>query len=113
MLFSTVGSLFLVSIFIGILTNSIDDRIQSLRKGRSFVIEQGHTLILGWSAKIFGIISELVIANENQKNLRIVILADMDKVEMEDEIRAQVKHPKNTRIVCRTAVRSTWSTWIS
>ena len=102
MLFSTVGSLFLVSIFIGILTNSIDGRIQNLRKGRSFVIEHGHTLILGWSSKIFGILSELVIANENQRNACIVILADMDKVEMEDAIRTKLKHTKNTRIVCRT-----------
>jgi voltage-gated potassium channel Kch len=102
MLFSTVGSLFLVSIFIGILTNSIDGRIQNLRKGRSFVIEHDHTLILGWSSKIFAIISELVIANENRKNACIVILADKDKVEMEDEIRVKVKHLHNTRVVCRT-----------
>jgi voltage-gated potassium channel Kch len=102
MLFSTVGSLFLVSIFIGILTNTIDGRIQNLRKGRSYVIEHGQTLILGWSPKIFAIISELVIANENRKNACIVILADKDKVEMEDEIRAKVKHLLNTRVVCRT-----------
>jgi voltage-gated potassium channel Kch len=102
MFFSTVGSLFLVSIFIGILTNSIDGRIQNLRKGRSFVIEHDHTLILGWSPKIFAIISELVIANQNHKDACIVILADKDKVEMEDAIRAQVKHFQTTRIVCRT-----------
>jgi ion channel POLLUX/CASTOR len=102
MLFATFGSLLLVSIFIGILTNAIDNRIQNLRKGRSFVIEHGHTLILGWSSKIFTILSELVIANENQKNARIVILADKDKVEMEDEIRAKVGHTRNTRVICRT-----------
>ena len=102
MLVSTVGSLFLVSIFIGILTNSIDNRIQNLRKGRSFVIEHDHTLILGWSSKIFAIVSELVTANENRKNACIVILADRDKVEMEDELRARVKHLRNTRVVCRT-----------
>jgi voltage-gated potassium channel Kch len=73
-----------------------------LRKGKSFVIEDNHTLILGWSSKIFTIISELVIANESQKNPRIVILADIDKTEMEDEIRNKIENLKNTKIICRS-----------
>jgi voltage-gated potassium channel Kch len=73
-----------------------------LRKGRSFVVEENHTLILGWSSRIFLIISELVIANENQTKPRIVILAGKDKVEMEEELRAKVPDTKNTRVVCRS-----------
>lgn len=102
MLFATFGSLFLVSIFIGILTNAIDHRVQDLRKGRSTVLENGHTLILGWSPQIFTVISELVIANANETRSCIAVLADKDKVEMEDEIRAKVTHLGKTRIVCRT-----------
>ncbi len=102
MLFMTFGSLFLVSIFIGILTNAIDHRIQDLRKGHSFVVEQDHTLILGWSPQIFTILSELIEANANRARACIVVLADKDKVEMEDEIRAQVGATRNTRVVCRT-----------
>ena len=102
MLFATLSSLLLVSILIGILTNAIDSRIQNLRKGRSFVIERNHILILGWSPKIFGSISELVVANLHQKKPRIVVLADKDKVEMEDEIRARVAHTRNTRVICRS-----------
>ena len=102
MFFATLGSLFLVSIFIGILTNAIDHRIQELRKGHSTVLESGHTLILGWSSQVFTIISELVIANANQRYSCITILADKDKVEMEDEIRAKVPHTGRTRIVCRS-----------
>ena len=78
MLFATMGSLLLVSIFIGILTNAIDHRLQQLRKGRSRVIETNHTLILGWSPKVFSILSELVIANENQVKPRVVVLAVPD-----------------------------------
>ncbi|MCX6297187.1 MAG: hypothetical protein NTX97_14240, partial [Bacteroidetes bacterium] len=83
----TIGGIFIFSALIGVLSNGINDKLEQLRKGRSFVIEKDHTLILGWSSKVFTIISELVIANQNQKNPRIVILADKDKVEMEDEIR--------------------------
>jgi ion channel POLLUX/CASTOR len=97
----TFGGIFIFSALIGVLSNGINDKIENLRKGRSFVIETDHTLILGWSSKVFPIISELVIANENQKRPRIVILADMDKVEMEDEIRSQLADLKNTKVICR------------
>jgi len=66
------------------------------------VVEEGHTVILGWSAQVFSIISELVAANENQRRPRIVVMGEKDKVEMEDEIRANVPDTKNTRVVCRT-----------
>ncbi len=102
MLVVTLGGIFLVSTLIGILTSGIEAKLDDLRKGRSFVVEQNHTLILGWSPQVFTIISELVQANANQKNPRIVILADKDKVEMEDEIRTQVPQTGKTRIVCRT-----------
>lgn len=102
MLLVTLGSLFIVSILIGTLTNGIEAKVEDLRKGRSRVIESGHTLILGWSPQIFTVLSELMIANENQKNARIVILADKDKVEMEDELRDRVKITGSTRIICRS-----------
>jgi ion channel POLLUX/CASTOR len=102
MLSVTVGGIFIVSLLISVLSNGLQSKLEELRKGRSFVVEENHTLILGWSSRIFLIISELVIANENQKNPRVVILADRDKVEMEEEIRAKVGNTKNTRIVCRS-----------
>lgn len=97
----TLGGIFIISTLIGVLGTGIEGKLEELRKGKSFVIEQNHTLILGWSSKIFTIISELVIANENSKNPRIVVLADMDKVEMEDGIRDRVQDLKNTRVICR------------
>jgi ion channel POLLUX/CASTOR len=98
----TVGSLFMVSILIGILSNEIEARVDALRRGRSKVLENEHTVILGWSNQVFTIISELVIANENRKSgAVVVVLADKDKVEMEDEIRARIPRTKNTRIICR------------
>ncbi|MBI5489313.1 MAG: NAD-binding protein [Deltaproteobacteria bacterium] len=98
----TLGGVFIVSTLIGVLTSGIEAKVDELRKGRSKVIERDHTLILGWSPKIFSIISELVEANANRTKPRIVILADKDKVEMEDEVRSRVPDTKNTKVVCRT-----------
>ena len=98
----TVGGIFILSILIGVITSGIETRLEHLRKGRSLVVEEGHTIILGWAPQVFSIISELVIANENKKDSCIVILADKDKVEMEDEIRDRAGKTGKTRIVCRT-----------
>ncbi len=102
MMFITFGSIFMVSIFIGILTNVIDSRVQNLRKGRSNVIEHDHTLVIGWSPQVFTIIAELVEANANVDNPCVVVLADRDKIEMEDDIRTHLPTTRNTRVVCRT-----------
>ncbi|HEX6637419.1 MAG TPA: hypothetical protein VF033_07165 [Steroidobacteraceae bacterium] len=102
MMVVTIGGIFIVSILIGTITSGLEARLAELRKGRSRVIEQGFTLILGWSSKVFSIIGELLIANENQQDPCIVILSDRDKIEMEDEIRAKFPSTRNTRIICRS-----------
>ncbi|WP_422361495.1 CASTOR/POLLUX-related putative ion channel [Reichenbachiella sp.] len=98
----TLVGVVVLSTLIGLVSNGILTKLEDLRKGRSFVIERDHTLILGWSSKIFTIISELIEANENLKEGVIVILAEKDKVEMEDEIRLKVGDTANTRVICRT-----------
>ena len=102
MLFMTLVGIFVVSLLIGILNNGIEERIQELRKGRSLVVEENHTVILGWSEQVFAIVTELVMANENRPRACVAILADKYKVEMEDEIRDKVPNTKTTRVVCRT-----------
>ena len=101
MLVITMGGIFVVSSLIGVLTSGIESKLDELRKGRSFVVEERHTVILGWSSQIFTIISELMAANANQSRSCIAILAEKDKVEMEDEIRAKVGPTGRTRLVCR------------
>ena len=98
----TLAGIFIVSALIGVLTSGLESKMDELRKGRSFVIEKDHVLILGWSSSIFTIISELVVANSNQRKPRIVVLAEKDKVEMEEEIRSKVGSTKNTKVICRT-----------
>ncbi len=98
----TIGGIFIISTLIGVLNNGIESHLDKLREGKSFVIEKNHTLILGWSSKIFTIISELQIANENVKKPRIVILANREKVEMESEIRSAFPKLKQLKIICRS-----------
>ncbi|HYF63507.1 MAG TPA: hypothetical protein VD886_11880, partial [Herpetosiphonaceae bacterium] len=98
----TMGGIFIVSILIGILTSGIEGRLELLRKGRSLVIENQHTVILGWSSQVFEVVSELIVANRNQRRSTIVIMAEKDKVEMEDELRDKIEDFGRTKLVCRT-----------
>lgn len=101
MLVVTVGGLIIVASLIGIISSAFDSKIEDLRKGRSRVLESDHTLILGWSQKVIPIVREICIANETGRRSAIVILADRDKVEMEDEIKAHLGHRNRTRIIVR------------
>ncbi|HET6938464.1 MAG TPA: hypothetical protein VFI19_07665 [Nocardioides sp.] len=102
MLALTLGGLFIVSALIGVLATGIDSKLADLRRGRSIVLEKDHTVILGWSESIFTIISELTLANESRRDPVIVILADMDKVDMEDELKVKVPERRGTKIICRS-----------
>jgi voltage-gated potassium channel Kch len=102
MLAVTIGGIFIVSTLIGVLSSGIEAKLDELRKGRSQVLEDDHTIILNWSPSIFDIVSELVVANKSRKRPRIVIMAARDKVEMEDEIAAKVADLGNTRVICRS-----------
>ncbi len=102
MLIITLAGILVFSILIGLLTTGLQDMMDSLRKGRSKVIENNHTIILGWSDQIFTIISELIEANSNLKKSCIVVMGNKDKIEMDDEIRSRIPDTGHTRIVCRT-----------
>jgi hypothetical protein len=102
MLGITIGGIFIVSTLIGVLTSGVESKLDDLRKGRSLVLEEGHTLLLGWSDQVFTILRELKVANESEPKSCVVILADKDKVEMEDEVRSKVGNTGKMRIVCRT-----------
>jgi voltage-gated potassium channel Kch len=99
---ATLGGIFIVAALIGIINTGLEGKLDELRKGRSKVIEQDHTVILGWSPQIFSVLSELILANESRRNQCIVVLADQDKVEMEDAIHQRLPDTKTTRIVCRS-----------
>jgi Trk K+ transport system NAD-binding subunit len=102
MLAVTLGGVFVVSALIGVLSAGVEGKLEDLRKGRSVVLEEGHTVILGWSPQAFTIISELVIANENQRRPAIAVLADQDILEMEEAVGTRIPDMKNTRLIFRS-----------
>ncbi|CAF2697164.1 unnamed protein product [Rotaria sp. Silwood2] len=93
--------LVIVAILIGAIVTFMDEKLNELKKGHTTVIEKNHTIILGWSPKIFDIINELIIANENRRNPSIVILTSKDNNEVQYIIKDKINNSKNTRIIYR------------
>jgi len=90
------------SALIAFLTTALDQAIAHLKKGHSQVLESGHTLILGWGPRVVEMLRELVEANASEKNSVVVILAEEEKEEMDEYLRANFTERKNTRIVTRS-----------
>jgi voltage-gated potassium channel Kch len=104
MLLVTLVGIFVLSTLIGIINNGIQGRLEELRKGRSRVIESGHTVILGWSQQIHTVVAELIEANANQRRRVIVIMAERDPAAMEEEIRSRLAPggSRTSRLVFRS-----------
>jgi hypothetical protein len=98
----TLSGVLVFSALIGLITSAIEAKVGSLRRGRSQVVVSDHTLILGWSAKLAPLISELCVANENLSRRSIVVLAPRDALEMDEQLRADVPDRLGTTVVCRT-----------
>ncbi|MFD1937474.1 potassium transporter TrkA [Nonomuraea mangrovi] len=102
MFIGSLAGIFIVSILVGLLSNGLKQKIDRLRRGRSMVAESGHTVVLGWSDQIFTIVGELVKAHASQRGSVIAVMADRDKLDMEEEIRERIGDTGRTRLVCRT-----------
>ncbi|WP_409235502.1 CASTOR/POLLUX-related putative ion channel [Streptomyces sp. PA5.6] len=96
------GGIFLMSTLIPVISAGLQNQLARLRRGRSAVVESGHTVVLGWSPHVHAVLSELVEANRNQRRACVTILAEQDRPEMEAAIRERVGHTATTRVVCRT-----------
>ncbi|MCA8993669.1 MAG: hypothetical protein KDA88_16895 [Planctomycetaceae bacterium] len=96
----------MLSSLIAFITTALDRKLALLRRGHSKVIEEDHTLILGWNERITEILRELVMANESEDDPVVVILADKDKEEMDEYLALYMPDTKNTRVVTRSGVES-------
>merc|ERR1711865_1072573 len=72
------------SMLVNFLGDALDSRMEALFEGRSRVLEENFTLILGWSDKVLPLVNQLCLANESDNGAPIVILADvMSKPDMD------------------------------
>ena len=98
--------LVLFSSTVAFITSVFEAKLAELRRGRSMVLENDHTIILGFGDRILEIIRELIEANESEPDAAIVILADQDKETMDNIIRDNITEFQTTRIITRSGVET-------
>lgn len=98
---ATLSGVGVVALLIGLVSSTIGDKIEDLRKGRSPVIDEGHTLLLGFNEKVFAILRELREANSNLNHASVVILSETDKEEVENAVKERMGDMGPTRVVVR------------
>jgi len=97
----TLFGLLIAGTLIGIIAAGVEDRIDSMRRGRSTVIESGHLVILGGSPRLPVIIEQLVLANAERGPNTIVVLSETDPTELRRAVLDAVPDQLRTRVVYR------------
>ena len=96
-----IAGLLFTSVLIGIITSAIEEKIDRLKKGNSFVLERNHIIVLGFTPGEYTLLNQLVLAAAGKREC-IVVADDIDREEMEQDIFENIILPRNVRIVCRT-----------
>ncbi|KAI3697154.1 hypothetical protein L6452_29950 [Arctium lappa] len=96
------GGMLIFAMMLGLVTDAISEKFDSLRKGRSEVVKKDHTLILGWSDKLGSLLNQLAIANESLGGGIVVVMAERDKEEMELDIAKMEFDFRQTSVICRS-----------
>ena len=95
---AAIIGLFFTSILIGIITTGIETKLQRLRNGNADVLENNHTVILGWNDTTFAILAEIMESNLNREIQTVVVLDDAcEKVEMDDQVHAFITEKDKER----------------
>ncbi len=97
---TAIFGLLFTSILIGVMSSAIEKKLDDLRQGSARVIEEGHTVILGYNLGEHGLLNQLILEGDGRKRV-IVIFTNTGKMELEQDLRNNVAIPKNMEVICR------------
>lgn len=97
---AAIFGLLFTSVLIGIVSTAIEEKINSLKKGNSIVVENGHTVVLGFESGAYEVLSQIIESTAGEK-LCLVVAGEGDKEEMESEIKENIEIPKNVKLIYR------------
>lgn len=101
-MFITVGGMMIFALLLGLVSETLGGLMDNLKEGHSRVIEKNHTLVLGWNEKIFSVIEQVIEANRSERRAVLVVLSEMEKARMEEELRDKIDDFGTTVVVCRS-----------
>jgi hypothetical protein len=104
--FTTIAGMLVFAMFIGIVSDTIQETLDSFRKGRCRVIESGHTVMLGWNTKSMCILQQIALANKSEGGGTVAVLCPTSKEDMEHLLAGSVEEDgfdlHGTNVIFRT-----------
>ena len=91
-----IGMIF-TGMLIGIFSGGIRGKLIALQKDNPQIVEHGHTVILGFRYGEYALLEQLVKSSGHRKRT-IVVAEKLERTDMEDAVRQNVKVPKNVRL---------------
>ena len=99
----TVGGILILSLLIGIFSSKINEKLDSLKRGKSPVIEKGHFVVCGSGDRLFEVTRELIRASEQDSiHGRIVMFSRLSREEMEEKVEQRLGRRKVRKVICRS-----------
>ncbi len=97
----TLFGVLIAGTLIGIIAAGVEHRIEAMQRGRSAVVESGHVVILGASARLPVLIDQLALAGRGRRRNVIVVLANREPAELSQEVRSGATALHGARLVFR------------
>ncbi|MDQ3031450.1 MAG: hypothetical protein M3Y87_03465 [Myxococcota bacterium] len=89
-------------LLISALAGNFQQALETIRKTGAPVMEENHFLVLGWSEKVYSVIDQLSEAYAAQGRIVVVVMAERDKVEMEEKLAGKVQYGHRVKLVVRS-----------
>jgi hypothetical protein len=97
----TLFGVLIAGTLVGINATGVEHRIEVMQRGRSAVVESGHVVILGTSARLPVLIDQLALAGRGRRRNVIVVLANREPSELSQEVRSGASALHGARLVFR------------
>ncbi|MEN8209288.1 MAG: hypothetical protein ABFR50_08555 [Candidatus Fermentibacteria bacterium] len=99
----TIGGILVLSLLIGILSSKITEQLDSLKRGKSTVLEKDHYIVCGDGDRIFEVTRELMKAHEEDSiRGKIVIFSNNSREEIEEILVQRLGRKSARTVICRS-----------
>jgi hypothetical protein len=100
-LMMTVVGMLIFAMMISLISEALADQLDTLKQGKACVLESQHIVILGWNDKLMPLLKELALGEASAGGCALVVLAGLEKDDMEHEIAQANLDLKGSIVLCR------------
>jgi ion channel POLLUX/CASTOR len=98
----TIGGILVLSLLIGIISSKITEQLDVLKRGKSTVLEKDHYIVCGDGDRLYEVTRELIKAQENSRQGKIVLFSSNSREELEEVLIQRIGRKQSRKVICRS-----------